>query len=137
MKNEKGFTLIELLVVVGILGLLAAITIPLVNQIIEKNKENSYNDTIKSILSATSNYVIENKYQLKNTCQEPLACVSTTCDTPNITSVSLQTLLDGGYLTSPLINPKTGKEVSNKNQTVWAILDCNSNKFDFDFEMDE
>ncbi|AGK55088.1 type II secretion system protein [Bacillus sp. 1NLA3E] len=44
LKNHKGFTLIELLAVIVILGIIAAIAIPAIGNIIDKSR----NDAVKS-----------------------------------------------------------------------------------------
>ncbi len=49
MKNKRGFTLVEILGVITILGVLALIAIPTIDNIITKNKEKLYNSQIKTI----------------------------------------------------------------------------------------
>jgi type IV pilus assembly protein PilA len=51
LKNQKGFTLIELLAVIVILGILAAIAIPSINNIIQKSRM----DSVKSDAIAVYN----------------------------------------------------------------------------------
>ena len=62
--NKKGFTLIEMLAVVIILSTLMAIMVPSVNYLIEKNKENNYNDVKNSILNAAKMYVSDYRYEI-------------------------------------------------------------------------
>ncbi len=49
MKKQKGFTLVEILGVITILGVLALIAIPTIDNIITKNREKLYNSQIKTI----------------------------------------------------------------------------------------
>lgn len=55
MKN-KGFTLIELIGVILLLALIVVITVPKVFEVIRSSKEESMNDTIKSIEKAANLY---------------------------------------------------------------------------------
>ena len=52
MKKTKGFTLIEIIVVVAILGVLAAILVPLMSGYIKKSKIGSANDDASSIMKS-------------------------------------------------------------------------------------
>ena len=51
-KNEKGLTLIELLAVIVILGIVAAIAIPAIGNIIDDSKDDVHNANALMILNA-------------------------------------------------------------------------------------
>lgn len=57
---KKGFTLIELLAVILILGIIALIAIPAVNNVIEDSRKGAETTTINHIIKAYEDY-----YQLK------------------------------------------------------------------------
>jgi type IV pilus assembly protein PilA len=50
--NKKGFTLIELLAVILILGIIALIAIPVVNNIIKEAKRGAFETTANNVVSA-------------------------------------------------------------------------------------
>ncbi|MDX8290006.1 prepilin-type N-terminal cleavage/methylation domain-containing protein [Metabacillus indicus] len=56
LKNERGLTLIELLAVVVILGIIAAIAVPAIGNVIQKSKVDAYNSDALQILSAADIY---------------------------------------------------------------------------------
>ena len=55
-KDEKGFTLIELVVVIAILGVMAAIAVPMVNNFLSSSKEQAYIADRETIQAAVSGY---------------------------------------------------------------------------------
>jgi type IV pilus assembly protein PilA len=56
MKNEKGFTLIELLAVIVILGIIAAIAIPAIGNVINKSNQKSTVQEGIQIINAAKMY---------------------------------------------------------------------------------
>jgi len=56
-KDEKGFTLIELLAVIVILGIIAAIAIPVISNIMSKSRDKSDIATAQQIYDAARMYV--------------------------------------------------------------------------------
>lgn len=60
MKNEKGLTLIELLAVIVILGIIAAIAIPAIGNIIQKSKVDAVKSEAIQVLNAAKLYVSSN-----------------------------------------------------------------------------
>ena len=57
LKNQNGFTLIELIVVIAILGVLAAIAVPTVNNYLGSSKERSWNAEQGRIQTAVDAYM--------------------------------------------------------------------------------
>lgn len=75
--NKRGFTLIELLAIIVILGLIAVITIPLVNKTIEDSKRNAAKDSSYGYknavhqfylteLAVDSNFDFDGEYDISN-----------------------------------------------------------------------
>lgn len=77
LKNEKGLTLVELLAVIVILGIIAAIAIPSIGNIITNSKVNALKADGQSVLAAANMYFVENSKE---------------------TTVTMETLLEDGFL---------------------------------------
>ncbi len=66
MKNKKGFTLIELLVVVLIIGIIAAIALPLYRKAVERSKVAEAISNLKAMENATNMYILEHDFPKEN-----------------------------------------------------------------------
>lgn len=79
LKEEKGLTLIELLAVIVILGIIAAIAIPAIGNIMTNSTVNALKGDAQNVLAAGNLYFTE-----KSTATDE--------------AVDIQTLLDEGFL---------------------------------------
>ena len=98
MKNNKAFTLIELLAVVTILTILSLVITPIVDKNIKKSKEKAYLTQIENIRMAGMAYYSD------NILLKPIENTSTT--------ITLQQLINEGYISNKIKNPKTGEPFS-------------------------
>lgn len=118
MKN-KAFTLVELLGVIVILGIIAVITVPLVQRTIVDNTNKAYEEQVMSFEKAATNYVAGDIYNM------------TKCQTEECT-ITLRELQEKGLLPSGDIkNPKTDKNF-DLNNTVKITYD--GTKFDYVYD---
>lgn len=106
--NKKGFTIVELLVTITLLAIISTIAVISITSFINKNKENNYEILKNTILEASKEYVTDNRYgDIQST-------------------ITGQFLLDNHYITSSLIDPKTGKNI-DLNSIVITITYQNKN----------
>ncbi|PIC67871.1 Tfp assembly type protein [Sporosarcina sp. P21c] len=104
--NQKGLTLVELLAVIVILGIIAAIAVPAIGNIIENTKYNAVKSDALNALSAANLYYAE----------EPVA-----------KTITVEKLVEGGYLDN---NGKLTKGVAvNKATDNKLSIDGTSEKY--------
>lgn len=120
--DRRGFTLIELLMVIAIIAILSLVLIPNVIVLKNKNAVKSCQSLEKNIISAAKMYVSDNKYTLGFTCEN------------NVKTYKLSVLVNSGYLTEPITNPKTNAAVS-LTKKVTVTYDCGTKTFDYTFSL--
>lgn len=122
--NRKGFSLIELILVIALLAILMLLLIPNVITLINNNDVKSCHNLEDSIINATKEYVVNNKYQLNFNCNEEK-------------NITLQTLIDTGNLkisNDKITNPVT-KETISLTEIVKVTYNCTSKKFTYKFNL--
>lgn len=117
--NRKGFTLIEVIMVIAIIAILSIILAPNVMVLINKNNERTCEKMIDNIKSAAKMYVNQNKYELGFDCSGTAK------------EITLQTLVDAGYLGGELVNPINKKEI-NLESKVLVTYDCSVKGFKYE-----
>lgn len=123
--NNKGFTLLEVILVVAILGVITLIIVPSVSSLLNKNKNEQYENLKKSIISAAKMYVSDNRYEFDINC------------TNNIYEfdIELNKLVDAGDLSSPVIDPRDKSEISLSN-VVSVTYNCTNKNFSYEYKYD-
>ncbi len=103
---KKGFTLIELLAIIVVLGFIAVITVPIVNDSITYAAEKVYNANIEAIKKAASDWSLTNTKMLPDNGESII--------------VYLGELKTMGNIDMSIKNPKTGKLLSNNTSVTIA-----------------
>lgn len=101
MKSKKGFTLVELLGIVAIIAVILAFVIPSVIGMLKRDDEKEYQRFLTDISLATESYI-----QLNINNYPDLAI------TNGSYTITMQELIENGYIKSNMVNPKTDQKIS-------------------------
>ena len=107
--NKKAFTLVELiavLILLGVLGLIATVTI---NNELKENKERLYNIQIDNIKRSAQTWASDNVFSLPS-------------ENGEFVIITLGQLIQQG-LSSEVINPKTNKPFDNSLQIKITLVE--------------
>ena len=112
--NNKGFTLIELIATIALLAVIAIISFVSINGVVNQSKVNDCESLVMSIKSAAKEYVSDRRYSLSNR---------------NDLNINAETLINGKYLSGPIINPfdKGNIDARNINITITLKEDFSAN----------
>lgn len=104
MKNRKGLTVIELLATIVILCLLVGFTALIALNVFRKAKDKSYVVTVTNIED------VANKYLIENASEYPFALFESDTDRYEYQCVTVQHLVDLGYLNSNVDKSKVAED---------------------------
>ncbi len=128
MKNRlkksrfvSGFTLIELLAVIVILGVVIAIAVPAVSNVIRDSREKAYIKTAANIERAAQLYVSNEVSALKHLR-----------DHGDFIELTLQELVNNNYLNAKIVNPITREDFRLDGNVVKVTN--NNGSFDYEFK---
>lgn len=137
--NNKGFTLIEVLAVVVILSIIMAIMVPSVNNILNRNKEENYDDLEDSIISAAKIYISDNRYEIViSECNSNNKADITSINGISLSDskISVKMLVDAGNIKTnsleAITNPKNNKiELNQSKSYVLAKYLCDKKNYEY------
>lgn len=113
MKEQKGFTLIELLAVIVILGIIAAIAIPAIGNVITKSDNKAKVQDALLIINAAKLYVADNRPTGATTLLTKSATTPGTGETATLSNTGLADYLervkDDGFTVTVTYTDTTGK----------------------------
>lgn len=131
--NNRGFTLIELIVTIALLALISTISVSVIGNIRGKHNVNSYYELLKNVESAAKLYVTDNRYNLKS------VGIDIKCPNNNTFTISLQKLVDSGYLTTDNNEIKNfdGSTLTLSENKVTVTYDCTKKNFTYKIDKNE
>ena len=113
--NNRGFTLIELIVTILLLSVISVISYVSVTNIIKTGNKKNCLTLVNNIKAASKEYVSDNRYKSDFTSRVNSLTVT----------INASDLIDGAYLTSPIINPLNREEINPEEITISVELNAN------------
>lgn len=99
-KEKRAFTLIELLAVIVIIGVIALIAVPVVNNMIRQSREKAYQEQVNRLIDKTKEWATENTDLLPN-------------DEVDTTFLTIPDLKVGGYIKNEdVLDPRNNQEMN-------------------------
>ena len=102
--NKKGFTLTELILTIGLLAVLGVVIVSNMSGLLEKNKEDNYNNFVITIENAACTFIdlkAASNYVNISDCKSASGCL-----------VDVDYLVQEGLLTDKqIVSPKTNENV--------------------------
>ena len=122
--NKKGFTLAELIGVIVVLSLICLITVPAIASVLKTNKKSLCETQLNNILAAAKSYASENLLSMPISDEEG----------KNTRTITIQDLIDNGYIEGNIQNPVTKEEFDPE---IEITIKKTGKKLDFMFGTDE
>lgn len=121
--NQKGFTMIEILAVFTITAVILLIAVPQIISTLKKGNDTAYKEFEDNVFIAAEAYIQDENINITN----------------NVTQITLEQLVNSGYLKSTLVNPKNHEKViSNTNKKIIVKVKKDSDGvLVFEIERDE
>ena len=119
---KKGFTLIELLAVLVIIGVITLVTVPNIINTNKKSVDNDYKEFKQTVENATETYV-----ELRPEVKEEIKIKGSI-------EITLKNVADAGLLNKNMTNPKTGKEIGEKDVNYIVTVTKNGNNLEYKFK---
>ncbi len=116
MKKKNGFTLIELIATIALLAVIAVIAFVSISRVMKKAQEKNCNTLVDNIITATSEYVSDNRYN-----QEFINNYNVDNNT-RYKRIAVNLLVDKHYLNNELVNPYTKEVIDASNVFVTIYL---------------
>lgn len=117
MRN-KGFTLVEMLGVMTLLVVIFAFIYPNVINMLESGKKNEYEEYESSVFLATEAYVNSNATLSSQLIKEG-----------DHVSIMYAELLQNGFLSSKLVNPRTNKTTGSESNKMVVVTVAKDKSF--------